>query len=252
MNGFVYAVAFLTRVPMPRHPRDAGEQARSVPWFPVVGALVGAAVGGVYALLEPRVPAQAAAAIAVAVGMIVTGAFHEDGLADAIDGIAGGRTPDDRLRIMKDSRHGTFGVLALVTVLVVRVSCVGALDAWSALAALIAAHALGRSAALLLMRAPPAGDGLGATYSAAVRPVHIAVGAIVGVGLAVAASGWVAFVAAPAAAIGALVVGTWARRAVRGITGDVLGAAEQVAELVVLAGLAGWATTGGHPLAWWR
>jgi adenosylcobinamide-GDP ribazoletransferase len=237
---------------MPRHPGDADEQARSVPWFPVVGALVGASVAGVYALLAPRLPASAAATIAVAAGLVITGAFHEDGLADAVDGIAGGRTPEDRLRIMKDSRHGTFGVLALVTVFILRVSCVAALDAWNATAALIAAHALGRSAAVLLMRSRPAGTGLGATYTAAVRPIHVVVGAIAGVGLAVAVAGWAALVAAPAAAIGALVVGAWARRAVHGITGDVLGAAEQVAEVVVVAGLTGWAATGGHPLAWWR
>jgi adenosylcobinamide-GDP ribazoletransferase len=237
---------------MSRHPADAGERARSVPWFPVVGALVGASVAGVYALLAPRLPASAAATIAIAVGLIITGAFHEDGLADAVDGIAGGRTPEDRLRIMKDSRHGTFGVLALVTVLILRVSCVAALDAWNATAALVAAHALGRSGALLLMRSRTAGAGLGATYTGAVRLIHVVVGAVAGVALAVAAAGWAALVAAPAAAVGALVVGGWARRAVRGITGDVLGAAEQVAEMVVLAGLTGWAATGGHPLAWWR
>jgi adenosylcobinamide-GDP ribazoletransferase len=184
--------------------------------------------------------------------MVATGAFHEDGLADAVDGIAGGHDPEERLRIMKDSRHGTFGVLALATVLVVRVSCLGALDAWSGLAALVASHALGRAAAVLLMRWPAAGEGLGAGYTAAITPVQIATGAAAGTVLAAIAAGWAGLVISPVAAAAALLTGLWARRAIGGITGDVLGAAEQVAELTVLAALSGWAVSGPHALAWWR
>jgi adenosylcobinamide-GDP ribazoletransferase len=252
VSGLVHAIAFLTRVPVRHHPADARDRARSVPWFPVVGAMVGASMAGVYALLEPRLPTLGAAALALAVGMVVTGALHEDGLADAVDGIAGGHGPEDRLRIMKDSRHGTFGVLALGTVLVLRVSCLGALDAWNGLAALVAAYALGRAAVLLLMRGPTAGDGLGAGYTAAVTPVHVVAGAAAGMALAAIAAGWAGLVISPCAAAAALLTGLWARRAIGGITGDVLGAAEQVAELTVLTALAGWAASGSHTLAWWR
>jgi adenosylcobinamide-GDP ribazoletransferase len=252
VSGLLYAIAFLTRVPVRRHPADARDRARSVPWFPVVGALIGASVAGVYALLEPRLPALGAATIAIAVGMVVTGALHEDGFADAVDGIAGGHNRQDRLRIMKDSRHGTFGVLALATALVMRVSCLGALDAWNGLSVLVASHALGRAAALLLMRWQTASDGLGAGYTAAVTPVQIVTGAVAGTALAGIAAGWAGLVIGPFAAVAALLTGLWAHRAIGGITGDVLGAAEQIAELTVLAALAGWAVSGSHVLAWWR
>ena len=85
----------------------------SVPWFPVVGAVIGLMIGMVWLGLNELVSPLTSATIAVMVGVMITGAFHEDGLADTADSL-GGYTPERRLEIMKDSRVGTFGVLALV------------------------------------------------------------------------------------------------------------------------------------------
>ena len=110
------AFQFLTRIPIrtgyavPHH--------RIVVWFPWVGLVIGAAVGGVAAGLIELVPPVVAGACAVAIGLLITGAFHEDGLADVADAFGGGWTRDQRLEILKDSRHGTYGVAALATSIV--------------------------------------------------------------------------------------------------------------------------------------
>ena len=123
-QGFVAAVQFLTRVPVrTKRPSDLSA---AVVWFPVVGALVGAAVGVVAAVLGEVVPMPVAATVAVLAGVLLTGAFHEDGLADTADAIWGGWTRERRLEILKDPRHGTYGVAALAGSIVVRVVAVGA------------------------------------------------------------------------------------------------------------------------------
>ena len=121
-TGFFGAVQFLTRVPVRR--AGAADTATIVVWFPVVGALVGALAGGVAAGLGHLVPTAVAAAVGVLVGVLVTGAFHEDGLADTADAVAGGWTVERRLEILKDPRHGTYGVAALCGSIVLRVVAV--------------------------------------------------------------------------------------------------------------------------------
>ena len=108
MIGFRHALAFLTRLPTGAHPEDETAIGRSVPWFPVVGSLVGAATGLVYLGLDDVIAPSTAAIVAVAVGAVITGGLHEDGLADTFDGL-GGPDPARRLEIMRDSRIGTFG-----------------------------------------------------------------------------------------------------------------------------------------------
>src|SRR5690606_10536778 len=124
-----------------------------VPWFPIAGALIGAAVGGIAVGMSELVPPLVAGAVAVGAGVLVTGAFHEDGLADVADAFGGGWTVERRLEILKDSRHGTYGVAALATSIVVRVACAAAILTPAALfTAFVAAHTLGRSAAVVAMR----------------------------------------------------------------------------------------------------
>ncbi|WP_426441126.1 adenosylcobinamide-GDP ribazoletransferase [Bradyrhizobium genosp. P] len=110
------AIAFLTRLPMP-HP-DGGRSdqfARAQRMFPLVGGLIGAAVGLVCLLLRViGVPDLAAAALALGGGALLTGALHEDGLADVADGFGGGRDTAAKLQIMRDSRLGTYGALILL------------------------------------------------------------------------------------------------------------------------------------------
>lgn len=245
--GFLGALQFLTRVPI--RLRSAPDLAACVPWFPVVGAVIGAAVGGVAAGLDHVVPATVAAVVAVLFGVMITGAFHEDGLADTADAM-GGWTPERRREILKDSRHGSYGVAAMVGTILVRVLCVASLGPATAFAGLVAAHTLGRGAAVGVMAiAPPVPvDGLGADYSRSLRPGRAAVGVGASVLITALAVGWWVAPLAGAAALGALIVGLLAVRAFEGVSGDILGAVEQVGECVVLIVVSGLAL--GSPL-WW-
>ena len=241
-SGFVAAVQFLTRIPI-RSARG-GELSRAVVWFPVVGALIGAAVGGVAAGLGEALPMVVAAAVAVLFGVAVTGAFHEDGLADTADALAGGWTREQRLEILDDPRHGSYGVAALCGSIVVRVVAVASLGSWDAFTGLVAAHALARGVAVAAMAAVPLAKpgGLGAGYARSVTKGRAALAGVVAVAIAALATGWWAGPLAAAAVVAAAVVAYFAVRAIGGITGDVLGAIEQLAEcavLVVVVGLAG-------------
>lgn len=239
------AWAFLTRLPGGAHPETDRELGRSVPWFPVVGAVVGAPSGGVYWALHGPLGPSLAAVLAVAAGAVTTGGFHEDGLADTADAL-GGTSRARRLEIMKDSRVGAFGVLALVLSTLVRVFAVSSLEPLDGLVALLVAHMLGRTTAVALMTVAPAasGTGLGHSYTAHLPRVWTAI-AIIVVSAAAAGLGPVGAVSLAAAAATAAVVGLVARRAFGGVTGDVLGAAEQVGEMAVLVSAASLAATYG-------
>lgn len=229
-----HALAFLTRLPGGAHPSGERDLGRSVPWFPLIGTMLGALVGGVYWALYSPLGSMLAAVAAVTVGVLLTGAFHEDGLADTADGL-GGMGVERRLEIMKDSRVGTFGSLAITLSTLARVVAVAGLGPIDGLVALVAAHTIGRSMATVVMiTTPPArAEGLGSSYTAHVPRVGVVVGAVL-IALAAMAGGPTATVGLLAAAIGAAGVAMLARRAFGGTTGDVLGAAEQVGELAVL------------------
>src|SRR5579872_5218085 len=138
------ATAFLTRVPVPREDRPLN-LARAYRVFPILGAGIGAAIGALYLLLLwIRVPDLAAAALALGGGALLTGALHEDGLADVADGFGGGRDVAAKLEIMRDSRLGTYGALALVVSFATRLAALAALPNGMVVQSLIAAHALGR------------------------------------------------------------------------------------------------------------
>lgn len=247
--GVLAAAQFLTRVPI--RLRAAPDLAASVPWFPVVGALIGAVVGGVAAGLMEVVPATVAAAVAVIVGLALTGAFHEDGLADTADAL-GGWTPERRREILKDSRHGSYGVAAMCSTIVLRIICVAALTPAAAFAGLVAAHTLGRGAAVALMAsAPPVPtEGLGAASTRALSRRRAAAGVVAAIAIGTLAVGWWVVPLSASAAVGALLVARLARRAFGEISGDVLGAVEQVGECLVLIVVTGLALR--HPIWWAR
>lgn len=234
MTGLRAALALLTRVPVGGN--GLAGLGAALPWYGVVGALVGLAVAGSYGAASALLPPAVAALLAVAVGVLLTGALHEDGLADIADAFGAADRPG-ALRALKDPRLGTYGVVALVLMLGLRVTLLAALGIGAALVVLPAAAALSRgAAAVLLAGVPPAGTGLGATVAAqATRARLIAAGAIASV-IAVALLGVWALGAIALTAAGAGAVGWLASRRLGAITGDVLGAAQQVAEVLVLLG----------------
>ena len=119
---FLVALQLLTRLPVGDPMESDRDVADSVAWYAVVGALVGGLSGFVWWMAALALPTRAAAVLAVGATVMLTGALHEDGLADTADGLFGGRTPADRLRIMKDSATGAYGVLALVLIVLLRVN----------------------------------------------------------------------------------------------------------------------------------
>lgn len=254
MSGFRVALSFLTRVPAAAEADDERDVASSIPWFPVVGAFIGGTVGAVYALCAEFLPPLLASSLAVGTGMLLTGGFHEDGLGDTADAFGGGWTRDDRLRIMKDSRQGTFGVLAITMSVLVRVTALAALSPAIAFAVLPTAHAFGRAGSmwLLALIRTASADGLGARYAEAASRRRAAVGSGAALLIGGVLTGvWAgAFVAACIVAIGS--IGLLSIRKIRGVTGDVAGAAEQLSEMAVLVVAAAVVTNGAHsPALWW-
>jgi len=251
MTGLLGAIVFLTRLPV-RTSRSL-DTARSVPWFPIVGTFIGALVGGIAALLESWSSPYVAAGVAIVVGLLVTGAFHEDGLGDVADAFVGGWTREDRLRILKDSRHGTYGVVALVSSIALRFVALGALvlaGPKSAFVGAIAAHGLARSAAVgtMLVARPATDEGLGSEYVARLRRMPSAVGIAVTVSVVVVIAGWWTAVALGSAVVTTTVVIAWSKRKIGGFSGDVLGAVEQCAEISVFVVLS---IVAGHHQPWW-
>jgi adenosylcobinamide-GDP ribazoletransferase len=233
--GVLAALQFLTRVPI-RLRREPSLNA-TVAWFPVAGAIIGAAVGGTAAGLWFVVPPLVAGAVAITVGLLVTGAFHEDGLGDIADAFGGGWTVERRLEILKDSRHGTYGVAAICASIIVRIVALGSLPGpWAMFTGAVAAHTMGRVAAVAMagtMRLATH-SGLGADYGRGTTRTRAAVSVTAGIGITALAVGWWAAALAGAALVAVVATGTLARRKIGGISGDVLGATEQVAECLCL------------------
>lgn len=244
MTGIRLAVAFLTRLPGGLHPSAPSELGRGVPWFPLVGAIVGILVAALYAAAGELVTGFVAATIAVLGGILVTGAFHEDGLADTFDGL-GGSSPERRLEIMRDSRIGTFGAAALLGSILIRISTIASLTVAQATLVIPLAYGFGRAAAVgvMLTRRAARSDGLGLDYTAHL-PRRACLGAVVLAVVAVAAAGPRAVVVAVAGLAVAALCGLWFAKKFDGITGDVLGAVEQLVEATVLIGFVAIAPEG--------
>lgn len=240
---------FYSRLPVP-----AGGQGHAMPDFrtavralPLAGALIGAGAAAV--LLAARgfgIPSFAAAACAIAALVAVTGALHEDGLADLADGFGGGATREAKLEIMRDSRLGSYGAVALTLSLILRVGALAAIverGMLLAAAVLVFAAALSRTAGLLpiTILAPARADGSGHAalrpFGRALRTAAALTAAVsllpVMAGLPLAGAVW-AGVAAVGAAYG---VAKLAERQIGGLTGDVLGTAQQAAEIAALLAL---------------
>lgn len=247
--GLRGAIQFLTRIPAPTP--VAGRLDAAVAWFPTVGAIIGAITAAVVLAASQVLTMSVAAALAVLVGVLITGAFHEDGLADVADAFAGGWSVEERLRILNDPRHGTYGVAALGGSLIIRILAVAALAPTVAAAGLIAAHTLARTLAVASMRASRLArpDGLGAGYVSSVSTPRILMAVASGVAITTVVIGWWVIPATVVAAVAAGAMVVLARRRIGGLSGDVLGAIEQIAEIAVLVTVVGLA---GHHELWWR
>jgi len=245
-DAFLHALRFMTILPVRSSDAlDADWLTRASKYFSAIGIVVGLAAALVFAIASRYWPGLVPAVLAVAASALLTGALHEDGLADTADGLGGGRSREARLAIMKDSRIGTYGTLTLGFSVALRVGALALMTPSFAWVALIAAHAGARGAATWAMTALPYAGDPGTTriiYSGTVLDRPAAMTAL----LITLAALLPALLKAPSAlfaglilgVLGALTVVALARRLIGGYTGDVLGAVEQVAEIGLLLGLA--------------
>ena len=230
------ALQFLTRLPLPGVPYHSSSLADGLAFFPLVGGLLGWVAGLADFALAPHVGPRIAALAAVLVTVLLTGALHEDGLADCADAFGMRHARERTLLILRDSRIGTYGALALGCSLLGRVGLLAELPSGKLIGLLVAAHALGRWSSLPLALIPPARaqDGQGSRVAGRIAWPVLLFGTLSALGLAgwmLGRSAW-----APVLATGLVTAGSgwfYVRR-LGGITGDCFGATEQLAELAVL------------------
>ena len=241
------AIGYFTRLPIPRWVGYSDRQLNdALRYFPLVGILVGLFTGAVFLLALEVLPQPIAVLLAMLAGILLTGAFHEDGLADTCDGFGGGRDRVQILAIMKDSRVGSYGVLGLALGLLLKFTALAALRAEAFLVISTAAHAFSRCMAVSLIytqryvreddsaRAKPAAQNLslGAFACAALFSFVPLV--------------WLGDGAAAAAAVAIvmrMVAANYFYRRIGGFTGDCLGAVQQVSEIGFYLGYLAWIST---------
>ena len=244
LQDIAVALVLLTRLPLPALPAKAFKRQAQASWaFPLVGVVVALISGGIgLALLSGGLPTAAAAGIVLAVQIILTGAMHEDGLADSADGLWGGFDRERRLEIMKDSAIGTYGVLALILITGLR---------WLALTvllplgigAVLAAAILSRAVLPVIMAYVPAARCSGLSHSVGAPDKKAsAVALAIGVALVVVIMGTVIVLPMVIAFGGVFALSRVALVKIGGQTGDILGASQQITEVIVLLGLAAMIT----------
>lgn len=249
---FRLAAAFLTRLPLDRPDSDSSpELAEDAPddlsqtmWlFPLVGFGIGGTGALALAILSAvGIPTAVAATLAIAIVIWLTGALHEDGLADLADGFGGGDTRDRKLEIMRDSRLGTYGALTLAVTVVAKIAAlatIAAFDIGAAAGALIAAATWSRAMFAPIMRWLPSArdEGLGAFAGSPNEGgtwKGLALGALLTALVLITPAGGGLIMILFAGGLGAFVVGWLALQQIGGYTGDVLGGVQQAAETAIL------------------
>jgi adenosylcobinamide-GDP ribazoletransferase len=249
LRGARAAFVFLTRIPVGGHPYDAAAWRWAPAHFPLVGLVLGALLGALHRALWP-VGALGDAALVLGASLLLTGAMHEDGLADTADALGGGMTPERVLEILKDSRVGVYGACALLVSLVGRAALLARIgrDAAWALPLVGCAARVGPVWQMLALRYVTGAGAKSRDVAGARLPQAIGATLWLAVACAIAVLCGVLDVRRLAVLLGALaaVVAATAwryRRRVGGVTGDFLGATEQLGEIAAYAVLA-W--DGGH------
>jgi len=247
MEHFRNAARFMTILPVRAAATEIAPDwlTRCLKYSPLVGIGIGLVSGLVLLIATELWNETIAAMLAVATSIALTGALHEDGFADTFDGFGGGFTVERRLAIMKDSRIGTYGALALGLNVALRIAALAALTPWQGVAALIAAHAAARAApAWVMTRLAYSGDvsAMKVAYAESRPRVDELQLGLIFVLLAILP---LTLISASAVAFGALLgaasatlLALWARRLIGGYTGDVLGGIEQAFEIGFLLGVA--------------
>ena len=241
-DDLLMGIRFFSRLPTGAAPHRRPNLSRIALALPFTSLVIGLGPALLLLGLEwLNVPHLFAAALAVAAMIVVTGAMAEDAIADSVDGLFGGHDVEQRLTIMKDSRHGTYGVCAIAMLLLLRVTAIGSVgNPLEAAGTWLAATVMARSGALWLTVALPAARVGGAAATAGqVTRQAFGIGAVFMVVLSFVLAGFAVSVLGLAVAygLGALVVWGWVtlcRRLIGGQTGDLIGALMALIEVAVL------------------
>lgn len=234
LNDLKVALAFLTRIPINHGPQISLR--RSAALFPLVGALIGLIGGLVFYVSSAILPPLVSASISILVTVAITGAFHLDGLADICDGLIGGWNREERLKILKDSRHGTYGVAAISLQLILQVSLLSALSPRDGLFTLIVLHTLSRLVPIFLMLIPATSghDGMGASVSREIGAREPLVGSLITVLLIAPIMGLNFLLLSAILFLTLSIFALWVIRKIGGMVGDAFGAGEQISETMIL------------------
>lgn len=239
-DQFAFVLRFFTRLPLPGDGGHSGNLSDNAIWFPVAGLVIGLMTGLCWLLLVQLVPPVIAAGLTLGLGVMITGGLHEDGFADCADGLGGGATRERALEIMRDSRIGAYGAIAIVFSIALRWAALSTLGPWSGFFALLIAHGVSRAAITLPLALSTYArqEGLGKSVADGISRDTLLL--VLGIALLLAFLG--AFLKGLIAAVLALTAGWLFMKRLEarlgGYTGDGLGAIQQIGEITVLIVLA--------------
>jgi adenosylcobinamide-GDP ribazoletransferase len=233
--GFLAALQFLTITPpLIRRQLAPEELGQAVGWFALVGLLLGAALAGADYALGLLFPSGVTAALLLALWVVATGALHLDGFLDACDGLFGGRSPESRLRIMRDERAGAFAVIGGILLLLVKYSCLTALG--DRAMALIVAPTVARWGMSVAVVAFPYArpEGLGRWMKDHAGWGQVFIASLTAFLVATLTARWIGLAVVALAGVTTVAGGTWIRRRLSGLTGDIYGALCELLEALIL------------------
>lgn len=234
LNDIKVSIAFLTRIPINHGPEI--KLHKSAIWFPLVGFFIGVMSGFSYFFLAQLLPVLPSAAISLLVSIMITGAFHFDALGDIFDGLIGGWNPQGRLEILKDSRHGTYGVVAIAFQIIFQITLISSLTPKDGALALVASHTISRIIPVILMLLPsaPNQSGMGATAAREIKYSYVLGSIFLAFLLTAPFCGLYFFGVLLTLIIPIFVFSKWVINKIGGMLGDAFGAGEQIAETIIL------------------
>jgi len=242
VKNFILTLQFLTRIPIRMELKsEEADFAKGVAYFPTVGIIVGAFNLAVYYIAERLLGGLFPAVCCIAANVAITGALHIDGLADTCDGIFSSRTRDRMLEIMRDSRIGTNGTIAVVLDLLTRLSIIASMEKSMLYAGLLLSPVAAKTLMAVLMKTSVyarSGPGLGKLYLEKLSVGRTAAAVITGIAAIAAIAGFAGLIAFGICIIACVIYRQYIYSKIQGMTGDTLGAANEVLEISFLLSLA--------------
>lgn len=236
IDDFLVATQFLTRLPVPRVRFDPDSLSRAAKFFPVVGLGMGLGASALQRIAVPHLSRPLVALLVLIFLVLVTGGLHEDGLADTADGFGGGWNREQVLTILRDSRIGSFGALALVLSVLARVLLLSSLPVNRFTAFVVSAHVLCRWTTLPLsyFLAPAReSDGQGARIARKISPASLLIGTLMSFAIVFYFMRTEFWIPVLVALVITALSGLYYSRRIGGVTGDCFGATNQFTEIAV-------------------